>query len=106
MGLITILLLIAIGFMIWNMKMNNEYITPASDKDAVYSLKSQLIACQREILSLQENINELEASISNEIISKNIISEKNAKDYSNNHKLPLPHINNLRKWIKNNKKAS
>ena len=41
------------------------------------------------------------------IVNKNI-NESNKYDYKNIEKeeLPLPNINNLRKWIKNEKKAS
>ena len=42
-----------------------------------------------------------------EIIDKNIYgSYKNESEYKDTEELPLPNINNLRKWINNEKKAS
>ena len=42
-----------------------------------------------------------------EIIDKHTYgSYKNKSEYKNTEKLPLPNINNLRKWINNEKKAS
>ena len=65
-----------------------------------------------ELLKTSENLeetkwesNDLETSRNNEIISKNLDSNK-IKQYTNTPKLPLPYIKNLRKWINNDKKAS
>ena len=65
-----------------------------------------------ELLKNSENREEtnwestdLETSRSNEIISKNLDSNK-IKQYKNTQKLPLPYIKNLRKWINNDKKVS
>ena len=42
-----------------------------------------------------------------EIIDKDIYgSDKYKSEYKETEELPLPNINNLRKWINNNKKAS
>ena len=49
--------------------------------------------------------NGLETSSSNEIYSKNQNSNK-INQFTENPKLPLPYIKNLRKWINNDKKAS
>ena len=49
--------------------------------------------------------NNLDTSRSKEIISKTQDSNK-IKQYTNTQKLPLPYIQNLRKWINNDKKAS
>ena len=49
--------------------------------------------------------NDLETASSNEISSKNQNSNK-INQFSENPKLPLPYIKNLRKWINNDKKAS
>ena len=49
--------------------------------------------------------NGLETSISNEISCKNQNSNK-INQFTENPKLPLPYIKNLRKWINNDKKAS
>jgi len=65
-----------------------------------------------ELSKTVENIEEtkweskrLETSSSNGIFSKDQNS-KNIKQLSDNQKLPLPNIKNLRKWINNDKKAS
>jgi len=49
--------------------------------------------------------NGLETSSINEISIKNQNSNKINK-FTENPKLPLPYIKNLRKWINNDKKAS
>ncbi len=49
--------------------------------------------------------NGLETDSSNEISSKNQNSNK-INQFTETPKLPLPYIKNLRKWIKNDKKAS
>ena len=49
--------------------------------------------------------NGLETSSRNEISSKNQNSNK-INQFTENPKLPLPYIKNLRKWINNDKKAS
>ena len=65
-----------------------------------------------ELSKTFENIEEtnwqssgLETSNSNEISSKNQNSNK-INQFTENPKLPLPYIKNLRKWINNDKKAS
>ena len=65
-----------------------------------------------ELSKTFENIEEtkmesdgLETSRSNEISSKNQNSNK-INQFTENPKLPLPNIKNLRKWINNDKKAS
>ena len=49
--------------------------------------------------------NDLETARSNEISGKNQNSNK-INQFTENPKLPLPYIKNLRKWINNDKKAS
>ncbi len=49
--------------------------------------------------------NVLKTASSNEIFSKNQNSNK-INQFTENPKLPLPYIKNLRKWINNDKKAS
>jgi len=65
-----------------------------------------------ELSKTFENIEEtkwesnlLETSSSNGIFSKDQNSN-NIKQLTDNQKLPLPNIKNLRKWINNDKKAS
>ncbi len=48
-----------------------------------------------------------EAKFNNEILQEEIFeSHKNNSEDKDIEELPLPHINNLRKWINNKKKAS
>jgi predicted transcriptional regulator len=50
---------------------------------------------------------ETKKSNNTEIIDKDISgSYKNESEYKDTEELPLPNINNLRKWINNEKKAS
>jgi len=49
--------------------------------------------------------NRLETSSSNGIFSK-VQNSNNIKQLTDNQKLPLPNIKNLRKWINKDKKAS
>ena len=50
---------------------------------------------------------ETKKSNNTEIIDKDIYgSYKNESEYKDTEELPLPNINNLRKWINNEKKAS
>ena len=50
---------------------------------------------------------ETKKSNNTEIIDKDISgSYKNESEYKDKEELPLPNINNLRKWINNEKKAS
>ena len=50
---------------------------------------------------------ELEITKNTEIVNKDIYdSYKNKKNSIGTQELPLPNINNLRKWIKNEKKVS
>ena len=65
-----------------------------------------------ELSKTFENIEEtkrgssgLETANSKKIFSKNQISNK-INQFTETPKLPLPYIKNLRKWIKNDKKAS
>ena len=65
-----------------------------------------------ELSKTLENIEEtkwesnlLETSSINRLFN-NDQESKNRKQHSDNQKLPLPNIKNLRKWINNDKKAS
>ena len=57
----------------------------------------------REETKLESN--HFETSISNGIFNKDQNSN-NIKEFTDTHKLPLPNIKNLRKWINKDKKAS
>ena len=88
------------------------------------SLQNQLSKKEKDVVENQEEINlreekhEVEnqeensfksnykkTSSNNLIINKNQ-PKKNKSEYSRAKELPLPNINNLRRWINNDKKAS
>ena len=86
---------------------NQEHISLI---DEVYEENQEQI--KLELSKTFENIEEtkwesngLETSSSNEISSKNQ-NFKKINQFTENPKLPLPYIKNLRKWINNDKKAS
>ena len=87
---------------------NQEQITLMDEVDEEENQKQ----IKLELLKTFENIEEtkresdlLETSSSNGILIKDQNS-KNIKQLTDNLKLPLPNIKNLRKWINNDKKAS
>ena len=94
----------------------NELVV--KDQDQINLIEDQEEEDQDQInLALLENFqhqkkldfNSKEEKITNntDILNKNINeSYKYDYKYIENEKLPLPNINNLRKWIKNEKKAS
>ena len=68
-------------------------------------IKLELSKTFENIEETKYESNSLETSSSNEISSKNQNSNK-INRFTENTKLPLPYIKNLRKWINNDKKAS
>ena len=68
-------------------------------------IKFELSKTFENIEDPKREINRLETSSSNGIFNKDQNSN-NIKKLSDNKKLPLPNIKNLRKWINNDKKAS
>ena len=68
-------------------------------------IKLELSKTFENIVEANWESNLLETSRSNKIFSKDQKSN-NIKQISDNQKLPLPNIKNLRKWINNDKKAS
>jgi len=68
-------------------------------------IKLELSKTFKNIEETKWESNGLENSSSNEISSKNQNSNK-MNQYTETPKLPLPYIQNLRKWINNDKKAS
>ena len=68
-------------------------------------IKLELSKTFENIEDKKRELNGLETSSSNEISSKNQNSNK-INQFTENPKLPLPYIKNLRKWINNDKKAS
>ena len=68
-------------------------------------IKLELSKTFENIEETKMESNGLETASSNEISSKNQNSNK-LNQFTDTPKLPLPYIKNLRKWIKNDKKAS
>ena len=68
-------------------------------------IKFELSKTFENIEETEMESNGLETARSNEISSKNQNSNK-INQFTETPKLPLPYIKNLRKWIKNDKKAS
>ena len=68
-------------------------------------IKLELSKTFENIEETKMESNGLETASSNEISSKNQNSNK-INQFTENPKLPLPYIKNLRKWINNDKKAS
>ena len=68
-------------------------------------IKLELSKTFESIEETKWELNHLETSSSNEIFNKDQNSH-NIKEFTKSQKLPLPNIQNLRKWINNDKKAS
>ena len=68
-------------------------------------IKLELSKTFENIEETKMESNGLETASSNEISSKNKISNK-INQFTETPKLPLPYIKNLRKWSNNDKKAS
>ena len=92
-------------------KLEEENQDQTTIMDEVYEEENQE-QIKLELSKTVENIEEtrleskrLETSSSKGIFSK-YQNSKNIKQLSDNKKLPLPNIKNLRKWINNDKKAS
>ena len=74
-----------------------------------FTLRSgnSLLVLFKDLLKLILRSKETKIFNNNGITSKDIYElNKNKSEYVDKEKLPLPNINNLRKWIKNEKKAS
>ena len=88
-------------------KENQEHISLIDDvhEENQEQIKLELSKTFENIEETKWESNGLETSSNNEISRKNQNSN-NIKQLSDNQKLPLPNIKNLRKWINNDKKAS
>ena len=86
---------------------NQEQITLIDEvrEENQEQIKLELSKTYENIEETKWESNGLETSSSNEISSKNQNSNK-INQFTENPKLPLPYIKNLRKWINNDKKAS
>jgi hypothetical protein len=87
---------------------NQGQTTPMDKGDEIENQEQIKLELSKNVENMEEIKLEpkgLETSSSNEIFSKDQNSN-NIKQLSDNKKLPLPNIKNLRKWINNDKKAS
>ena len=87
---------------------NQEQITLIDENHEEENKERIKLELSRTFENTEETIwesNRLETSCSNGIFSKDQNSN-NIKQLTDNQKLPLPNIKNLRKWINNDKKVS
>ena len=86
---------------------NQEHISLIDEvhEENQEQIKLELSKTFENIEETKWELNGLETASSNEIFSKNQNSNK-INQFTENPKLPLPYIKNLRKWINNDKKAS
>ena len=86
---------------------NQEHISLIDEvhEENQEQIKLELSKTFENIEETKMESNGLETPRSNEISSKNQNSNK-INQFTENPKLPLPYIKNLRKWINNDKKAS
>ena len=87
---------------------NNQDQTILKKEDSVEENRNQI---NMELLENFNNDKEVEfkakeTKTSNSIYKSTYGSYKNKSEYKEIEELPLPNINNLRKWINNEKKAS
>ena len=85
--------------------LNDLLIHSSLQKENQEQIKLELSKTFENIEETKWESNGLETFSSNEISSKNQNSNK-INQFTENPKLPLPYIKNLRKWINNDKKAS
>jgi len=91
-----------------NEEENQEQITLMDEVDEEENQEQIKLELSKTFENIEETkweSNCLKTSSSNGIFSKDQNS-KNIKELSENRKLPLPNIKNLRKWINNDKKVS
>jgi len=86
---------------------NQEHISLIDEvhEENQKQIKLELSKTFENIEETKIESNGLETASSNQISSKNQNSNK-INQFTENPKLPLPYIKNLRKWINNDKKAS
>ena len=83
----------------------NELDEEENQEENQEQIKIELSKTLENIEETKWELNHLETSISNGIFNKDQ-NFNNTKQPTDNQKLPLPNIKNLRKWINNDKKAS
>ena len=95
--------------MVYQLEEENEEQTflmdEVDEEENQEQFKLELSKAFENIEETKWEANRLETSSRNEMFSKEQNSN-NIKQLTNNQKLPLPNIKNLRKWINNDKKAS
>ena len=87
---------------------NQEHTTLMDEVDEEENQEQIKLELSKTFENIEETkweSNRLETSSSNGIFSK-VQNSNNIKQLTDNQKLPLPNIKNLRKWINNDKKAS
>jgi len=86
---------------------NQEYISLIDERheENQEQIKLELSKTFENIEETKWESNGPETARSNQISNKNLNSNK-INQFTENPKLPLPYIKNLRKWINNDKKAS
>ncbi|ABO17098.1 hypothetical protein [Prochlorococcus marinus] len=86
---------------------NQEHISLIDEvhEENQEQIKLELSKTFENIEEKKRELNDLGTASINEISSKNQNSNK-INQFTENPKLPLPYIKNLRKWINNDKKAS
>ena len=87
---------------------NQEQTTLMDEVDEEENQEQIKLELSKTVENIEETkweLKRLETSSSNGIFSEDQNS-KNIKQLTDNQKLPLPYIKNLRKWINNDKKAS
>ena len=90
---------------------HNQINLELTEEDQVEANQNQINLEFLKNVQYEEEIEfkpkETKKSNNTEIIDKDIYgSYKNESEYKDTEELPLPNINNLRKWINNEKKAS
>ena len=90
---------------------HNQINLELTEEDQVEANQNQINLEFLKNVQYEEEIEfkpkETKKSNNTEIIDKDISgSYKNESEYKDKEELPLPNINNLRKWINNEKKAS
>ena len=85
--------------------MNEVLMDEVDEEENQEQIKLELSKTVENIEETKWESKRLETSSSNGIFSKDQ-NLNNIKQLTDNQKLPLPNIKNLRKWINNDKKAS
>ena len=88
-----------------NQELTSTYLLDEVNEENQEQIKLEVSKTFENIEETKWELNGLETASINQISSKNQHSNK-INQLTENPKLPLPYIKNLRKWINNDKKAS